>query len=45
MNSVLEETSLRRFADIHEETSAIAFSRKETFSRNLSEVKEMKSCH
>jgi hypothetical protein len=26
--------SLRRFADIHEETSAIVFSRKETFPRN-----------
>jgi hypothetical protein len=42
-NSVLEELSMRRFADIHEETSSIALSREETFSRNLSEEKEMKS--
>ena len=42
-NSVFEGFSIRRFADIHEETSAIAFSRKETFSRNLFEEKEMKS--
>ena len=42
-NSVLEGLSMRRFADIHEETSAIALSRKETFPRNLSEEKEMKS--
>jgi hypothetical protein len=45
MISVLEETSLRRFSDIHEEASAIAFSKNETFSRNFSAVKEMKSCH
>jgi hypothetical protein len=36
-NSVLEGLSMRRFASIHDETSAIAFSRKETFPRNLSE--------
>ena len=43
-NSVFEGFSIRRFADIdHEETSAIVFSRKETFSRNLFEEKEMKS--
>jgi hypothetical protein len=42
-NSVFEGLGIRRFADIHEETSAIAFSRKETFSRNLLEEKEMKS--
>jgi hypothetical protein len=42
-NSVLEGLSMRRFADIHEETSAIALSRKGKFSRNLSEEKEMKS--
>ena len=42
-NSVLEGLSMRIFADIHEETSAIALSRKETFPRNLSEEKEMKS--
>jgi hypothetical protein len=41
--SVLEGLSMRRFADIHEETSAIALSRKETISRKLSEEKEMKS--
>jgi hypothetical protein len=41
-NSVLEGLSMRRFADIHEETLAIALSRKETFPRNLSEEKEMK---
>jgi hypothetical protein len=39
-NSVFEGLSMRRFADIHEETSAVALSRKETFSRNLSEEKE-----
>jgi hypothetical protein len=42
-NSVLEGMSMKRFADIHEETSAIALSRKETYPRNLSEEKEMKS--
>jgi hypothetical protein len=42
-NSVLEGLSMRRLADIHEETSAIALSSKETFPRNLSEEKEMKS--
>jgi hypothetical protein len=42
-NSLLEGLSMRRFADIYEETSAIALSRKETFPRNLSEEKEMKS--
>jgi hypothetical protein len=42
-NSVLEGLSMRKFADIYEETSAIALSREETFSRNLSEEKEMKS--
>jgi hypothetical protein len=42
-NSVLEGLSIRRFADIREETSAIALSRKETFSRNLLKEKEMKS--
>jgi hypothetical protein len=42
-NSVLEGLSMRRFADIHEETSEIALSRKATLSRNLSEEKEMKS--
>jgi hypothetical protein len=42
-NSVLEGMSMRRFADIHEETSAIALSRKEIFPWNLSEEKEMKS--
>jgi hypothetical protein len=42
-NSVLEGFSMRRFADIHEETSAIVFSSKETFSRNLLEEKEIKS--
>jgi len=42
-NSVFEGFSIRRFADIHEETSAIALSRKETFPQNLSEEKEMKS--
>jgi hypothetical protein len=41
--SVLEGFSMRSFADIHEETSAIALSRKETFPRNLSEEKELKS--
>jgi hypothetical protein len=40
-NSVLEGLSMRRFADIHGETSAIALSMKEIFSRNLSEEKEM----
>ena len=34
-NSVLEGLSMRIFADIHEETSAIALSRKETFPPNL----------
>jgi hypothetical protein len=38
-NSVLEGLSMRRFADIHEETSGIALSRKETFPWNLSEEK------
>jgi hypothetical protein len=33
---------IRRFADIHEETSAIVFSRKETFSKNLGQVAEKK---
>jgi hypothetical protein len=42
-NSVLGGLSIRRFADIYGETSAIALSRKETFSRNLLEEKEMKS--
>jgi hypothetical protein len=43
-NSVLEGLSIRRFADIHEETSAIALSRKETFPQNFfSAEKEMKS--
>ena len=42
-NSVLEGFSMRRFADIPEETSAIVLSRKETFPQNLSEEKEMKS--
>jgi hypothetical protein len=31
------------FADIHEETSAILISRKEKFSRNFVEEKEMRS--
>jgi hypothetical protein len=45
-NSVFKGLSIRRFADIHEETSAIAFSRRETFSQNLFEQKEMKAgCH
>jgi hypothetical protein len=39
-NSVLEGLSMRRFADIHEETSATAVSRKEIFSRNLLEETE-----
>jgi hypothetical protein len=34
-NSVLEGLSMRRFADIHDETSAIALSRKETFPQKL----------
>jgi hypothetical protein len=42
-NSGLEGLSMRRFGDINEETSAIALSRKETFPRNLSEEKEIKS--
>jgi hypothetical protein len=42
-NSVSEGLNIRRHADIREETSAIAFSRKETFSVNLLEEKEMKS--
>jgi hypothetical protein len=42
-NSVLEGLSMRRFADTHEETSAIALSSKETFPRNLSEEKEINS--
>jgi hypothetical protein len=42
-NSVLEGLSMRSFVDIHEETSAIELSTKETFSRNLSDEKEMKS--
>jgi hypothetical protein len=42
-NSVVEGLSMRRFADIHEETSAIALSRKETISRNLSDEKGMKT--
>jgi hypothetical protein len=42
-NSVLEGLSIRRFADIHEETSAIALLIKKTFSRNLLKEKEMKS--
>jgi hypothetical protein len=42
-NSVLEGLSMRRFADIHEETSAITLSRNETLSHNFSEEKEMKS--
>jgi hypothetical protein len=41
-NSVLEGLKMRRFADIHEETSAVALSRKATFPRNLSEEEEMK---
>jgi hypothetical protein len=41
-NSVLEGLSMRGLADIQEETSAIELSRKEKFSRNLSQ-KEMKS--
>jgi hypothetical protein len=36
-NSVLEGLSMRKFADIHDETSAVALSRKETFPQNLSE--------
>jgi hypothetical protein len=39
-NSVFEGLSVRRFADIREETSAIVFSRNETFSRNLLEAEE-----
>jgi hypothetical protein len=42
-NSVLEGLSMRKFADIHEETTAIALSRKEALPQNLSEEKEMKS--
>jgi hypothetical protein len=42
-NSVLEGLNIRRFADIHEETSATALSRKETCLRNLLGEKEMKS--
>jgi hypothetical protein len=38
-NSLFEGLSMRRFADIDEETSAIALSRKETVSRNLLEEK------
>jgi hypothetical protein len=38
-----EELSIRRCADIHEATLAIVFSRKDQFSRNLIEEKEMKS--
>jgi hypothetical protein len=34
-NSVSEGLNMRRFEGIHEETSAIALSRKETFPRNL----------
>jgi hypothetical protein len=40
---VSEGLSMRRFAYIHEETSAITLSREETFSCNFSEEKEMKS--
>jgi hypothetical protein len=44
-NSVLEgiEHEKYNFADIHENTSAIALSRKETFLRNLSQEEETKS--
>jgi hypothetical protein len=42
-NSVLKGLSIRRFADIHGETSATALARKETFSRNLLDEKEMKN--
>ena len=38
-----EELSIRRCADIHEATLAIVFSRKDQFSSNLVEEKEMKS--
>jgi hypothetical protein len=31
-NSIFEGLSIRRFADIHEETSAIAFSRRDIFT-------------
>jgi hypothetical protein len=40
-HSVFEELGIR-FADSLEESSATAFSRKETFSRNVVEEKEMK---
>jgi hypothetical protein len=40
-NSVLEGLSVRRFADIHDETSAIALPRKETFPRNLSAARDI----
>ena len=42
-NSVFEGFSIRKFADTHEETSAIVFSSKETFSRNFFAEKKMKS--
>jgi hypothetical protein len=41
--SVLEWLSMRRFADIQEQTSTIVFSRKEIFWRNSDEEKEIKS--
>jgi hypothetical protein len=34
---------MKKFADNHKETSAIAFSIEGTFPRNLSEEKEIKS--
>jgi hypothetical protein len=37
--SVFEGLSMRRFADINEETSAIALSRKEILSRNFLDEK------
>jgi hypothetical protein len=42
-NSAFQGLSIRRFEDIHEETSPIVFSRKQKFSRNLVAEKEMKS--
>jgi hypothetical protein len=42
-NSVLGGLSIRRFAYIHEEPSAIAILRKETFLQNLLEEKEIES--
>jgi hypothetical protein len=41
--SLFEGSIIRRFADIHEATSAIVSSRKKTFSRNLVEEKGMKA--